>query len=88
MKYSYDTKNTCSTKIQFDLDGDVVRNIEFSGGCSANLTAISRLLDDSTVSDIEEKLSGIQCGRRKTSCADQLAGAVKQAYAKSKEQII
>ena len=84
MEYSYRTKGTCSQAITFDLDGNVVRNISFYGGCDGNLKAISKLVDGWTVEQIEEKLLGNTCGRRPTSCADQLAKAVRQAYEQSK----
>ena len=71
---------TCSSKILFDLDGDKVSNIQFIGGCDGNLKAISKLLDGWTVDQITEKLAGNTCGRRPTSCADQLAKAVAKAY--------
>ena len=78
--YDYVTENTCSQIISTDLEGDVVRNISFMGGCNGNLKAIPILVDGWTVSEIEAKLSGILCGRRPTSCADQLAKAVRRAY--------
>ena len=78
--YDYVTENTCSQLISMDLDGDVVHNISFMGGCNGNLKAIPILVDGWTVGQIEEKLSGILCGRRPTSCADQLARAVRAAY--------
>jgi uncharacterized protein (TIGR03905 family) len=65
------------------LEGNVVRNIQFTGGCNGNLKAISKLVDGMTVEQIEEKLLGNTCGRRPTSCADQLAKAVRQAYDQS-----
>ena len=74
------TKNVCSMQIHFDLDGNVVHNIEFLGGCNGNLKAISKLVDGMTVEQIEEKLRGNTCGPRPTSCADQLAIAVRKAY--------
>ena len=74
----------CSQRITFDLDNDVVTNIEFLGGCNGNLKAISKLVDGWTVGQIEEKLKGNTCGMRPTSCADQLAKAVRQAYEQSK----
>ena len=80
MHYDYWTQNTCAKKISFDLDGDVVRNIKFLGGCDGNLKAISKLLEGTTVSEIEKKLLGNTCGWRPTSCADQLARAVRKAY--------
>ena len=79
-KCSYKTKNVCSQQINFELDGDVVRNIEFIGGCNGNLKAISKLVDGWTVDKIEEVLAGNTCGRRPTSCADQLAIAVRKGY--------
>ncbi len=83
MKHSYKTKNTCSTKITFDLEDGTVRNISFTGGCTGNLQALETLLEGFTVEQIEEKLSGSQCGRRGTSCADQLSAAVRKAYDKT-----
>ena len=84
MTYRYKTEMTCSSEITFDLDGDVVTNIAFTGGCNGNLKAISKILDGWTVDQIVEKLEGNTCGRRPTSCAVQLARAVKAAYEKSK----
>lgn len=83
--YDYLTKNTCSRVISFDLDGDVVHNIHFEGGCNGNLKAISRILEGWTVDEIENKLSGVQCGSRQTSCSDQLTKAVREAYTASLE---
>ncbi len=82
MQYKYRTKDVCSMEIHFELDGNVVKNIEFVGGCNGNLKAISKLVDGMTVEAIEEKLRGNTCGRRPTSCADQLARAVREAYSK------
>ncbi|MBQ8975235.1 MAG: TIGR03905 family TSCPD domain-containing protein [Oscillospiraceae bacterium] len=80
MHYDYVTQNTCSQVISLDIDGDVVSNISFMGGCNGNLKAISKLVDGWTVDEIESKLTGITCGRRPTSCGDQLAKAVREAY--------
>ncbi len=80
MHYDYKTKNTCSQVISFDINGDVITNISFLGGCNGNLKAISKLVDGWTVDEIESKLAGNTCGMRSTSCADQLAKAVREAY--------
>ena len=80
MRYNYKTENTCSQIISFDINGDVITNIEFLGGCNGNLKAVSILCDGMTVGEIEQKLLGNTCGRRPTSCADQLAIAVRKAY--------
>jgi len=82
MHYDYRTENTCSKFISFDLEGNVVRNIEFFGGCNGNLKAIQTLVDGWTVEQIEAKLKGITCGGKNTSCSDQLSRAVRAAYEK------
>jgi len=68
------------------MEGTVVTNIEFYGGCNGNLKAISKLLEGVTLAEIEEKLLGNTCGRRPTSCTDQLAKAVRAAYNKSQSE--
>lgn len=83
--FDYLTENTCSKVISLDLDGDVVKNIQFMGGCDGNLKTIPILLDGWSVDQIEEKLSGIVCGRRGTSCSDQLAKAVRAAKIASED---
>lgn len=82
MDYIFKTKGTCAIEISFHLEGNVVSDINFKGGCNGNLRAISKLLEGQTVEHIEEKLLGNRCGPRSTSCADQLAIAVREAYNK------
>ena len=84
MHYTYTPKMVCSMQIDFDIDGDVISNISFIGGCNGNLKAISKILDGWTVEQIESKIRGNTCGRRPTSCADQLAIAVRKAYEETK----
>ena len=84
MQHSYKTRGVCSMQINFNLDGDVVSDVSFVGGCNGNLKAISKLVDGMTVSEIEEKLLGNTCGCKPTSCADQLAHAVRAAYEEGK----
>lgn len=79
MRYSYNTKGTCSSRIDFDLNEDVVTNVSFVGGCNGNTKGVASLVDGLTVAQIEERLKGIQCGMRGTSCVDQLAIAVHEA---------
>ncbi len=80
MEYSYKPKNVCPMEIKFNIDGNVITNVKFFGGCNGNLKAIAKLIDGWTVEQIEEKLTGNTCGLRSTSCADQLAKAVREAY--------
>ena len=84
MKYHYQTRDVCSREILFDIEGNVIKDIEFIGGCNGNLKAIAKLVDGWTVEDIEKKLRGNTCGGRPTSCADQLARAVREAYEKNR----
>lgn len=80
MRYNYTPRGVCSQNISFDIEGNVITDIEFYGGCNGNLKAISKILDGWTVEKIEEYLLGNTCGGRPTSCADQLARAVRAAY--------
>ena len=77
MHYEYKTQNTCSRKIEFDLIDNKVHNVSFTGGCNGNLKAISKLVENMTPEEIIKKCKGIECGNKKTSCADQLATAMK-----------
>ena len=76
----YKTKNVCASMINFDLEGNVVKNVSFQGGCNGNLKAISKLVEGMTVEQIEGYLKGNKCGMRNTSCADKLALGVRKAY--------
>ena len=86
MHYDYMTKGTCSQVISLDIDGDTVSNVKFLGGCNGNLKAIPILVEGMTVDEIESRLKGITCGHRPTSCPDQLAKAVREAYNAQKAQ--
>ena len=79
MTYSYKTKGTCSLRIDFDLEDNTVHNITFIGGCNGNTKGVAALCEGLTVDQIEERLKGIQCGVKGTSCVDQLATAVREA---------
>ncbi len=83
MRYVYFTKGTCSSQITFDIEGDVVTNVRFKGGCNGNLQGISKLVEGKTVDEIEATLKGIRCGFKSTSCPDQLAAAVREAKNKA-----
>lgn len=86
MKYSYKTTNTCAKIIEFDLNDNIVTNVKFFGGCPGNLQALPKLVEGMTVEEIEEKIGGINCGGRGTSCADQLSKAVREALESQKQQ--
>ena len=82
MSYTYKTSGTCSTQIDFELDGNVIHNVRFTGGCNSNLKAVSSLVEGQTVENVVERLAGIKCGFKNTSCGDQLSKALLEAYQK------
>ena len=77
--YTYRTKGVCSREIHVDLDGDTIKHVDFVGGCDGNLKAVSRLIEGMTVEDVAAALEGNTCGRRATSCADQLVKGLREA---------
>ncbi|MBQ8505853.1 MAG: TIGR03905 family TSCPD domain-containing protein [Clostridia bacterium] len=79
MHFDYPTEGTCSQVISFDLEDGRVKNVSFYGGCDGNLKAMSKLVEGMPAEQLVESLGGIRCGRRPTSCADQLARAVCKA---------
>lgn len=74
---NYVPKGVCSRQIQFKLDGDVVRDVKYTGGCNGNLQGISKLVEGMKIDEVIEKLEGIDCNGKGTSCPDQLAKALK-----------
>lgn len=74
----YKTSGTCSTLIDFEVEGDMIKSVAFTGGCNGNLKGISSLVRGMKVDDAIEKLQGIKCGFKNTSCPDQLAHALLQ----------
>ena len=78
--YTYKTKGTCSSRIDIELDGDIIKSVKFYGGCDGNLQAIPKLVEGLSVEQVEKKLTGISCNGRPTSCGDQLAKACREAY--------
>ncbi len=76
---TYQPQGVCSRLMEIDVEGDVIRAVRVKGGCNGNLQGISSLLVGMTVDDAIQRLEGIHCGPRPTSCPDQLAQALKQA---------
>jgi len=74
----YITNGTCSTKIHFEIKDGIIHNVSFDGGCNGNLKAVSALVEGMDVEKLLPKIKGLHCGRRKTSCCDQLACAIEK----------
>ena len=73
------TRGTCSKAINFDIEDGKVVNVSFQGGCNGNTKGIAMLVEGMSVEEVIDKLEGITCGPRKTSCPDQLAKALKES---------
>ena len=78
-KHKFTTKGTCSSEISFEIEEGKIRNLKFTRGCDGNLKAISALAEGGDALEIADKLNGINCGPRPTSCGDQLAKAIRSA---------
>lgn len=74
----YKTNGTCSQMIDFEVEGDTIKSVAFTGGCNGNLQGISALVRGMKVEEAIAKLKGIKCGMKNTSCPDQLAHALEQ----------
>ena len=74
----YKTSGTCSTMIDLEVDGDIIQSVSFTGGCNGNLKGICSLVRGMKIDDAIERLQGIKCGFKNTSCPDQLAKALIQ----------
>ena len=81
MVYSYRTRGTCSRQIDVELDGDIIKSVQFYGGCNGNLQGISAIVRGKTIEEVEKAFSGIRCGMKPTSCPDQLVQALYAAKA-------
>ncbi|MBQ8354458.1 MAG: TIGR03905 family TSCPD domain-containing protein [Oscillospiraceae bacterium] len=74
--YEYKTSGTCSRSILFDIEDGKVKNVQFIGGCNGNLKGIAALVEGMDVDTVIERVQGVTCGMKKTSCPDQLAQAL------------
>ena len=79
----YQTKGTCSTSIDIELENGIVQSVSFTGGCNGNLQGISKLVAGMDAKEAIQRLKGIRCGYKSTSCPDQLAQALESIDRKS-----
>lgn len=78
----YRTSGVCSQAIEFEITEDKkVHNVKFIGGCSGNTQGVASLVEGMEADEVIKRLEGIKCGRRPTSCPDQLSQAIKKALA-------
>ncbi|HEX3077376.1 MAG TPA: TIGR03905 family TSCPD domain-containing protein [Lachnospiraceae bacterium] len=77
----FKTSGVCCHEIEIEIDNNVVQKVTFLGGCSGNTQGIAKLVEGMPVEDVIERLEGLKCGFRSTSCPDQLAKALKSYHA-------
>ncbi len=79
MHKTYKTKGTCSVQIDYDIEDNKIHNVQFLGGCNGNLKGIAALVEGQNKEEVIQKLKGIKCGFKLTSCPDQLAKALEES---------
>lgn len=77
MKISYKTQGVCSSHVNVEVEGDIITHVQFYGGCNGNLQGICKLVTGMKVAEVIERLEGIRCNHRPTSCPDQLCQALR-----------
>ncbi len=80
-RFIYQTKGVCSRAIEIEIEDDIVACVKYQGGCSGNTQGVAALVRGMKVTDAIERLSGIRCGMKNTSCPDQLATALREYLA-------
>ena len=78
-KYSYTPSGVCSVRIDFEVEDDIVKNVQFTRGCSGNTQGVARLAEGMNIDEVIKRLKGTDCNGRGTSCPDQLARALELA---------
>ena len=86
MQFEYRTKGTCASKIMLEIENNKLVKVAYTGGCNGNLQGISRLVEGMDIDTVIEKVRGIRCGFKPTSCPDQLAQALELAKQKLAEE--
>ncbi|MBQ9797507.1 MAG: TIGR03905 family TSCPD domain-containing protein [Clostridia bacterium] len=82
-QFTYQTRGVCSRSIDISVEDGIIREVVYHGGCSGNTQGVAALVKGMRVEDAVERLSGIRCGFKSTSCPDQLATALREYLAKN-----
>ncbi|MCQ4022452.1 MULTISPECIES: TIGR03905 family TSCPD domain-containing protein [unclassified Ruminococcus] len=85
MKFKYSPRGVCSQVIELDMEGNIIKNVKFYGGCNGNLKGIGSLVQGMKAEEVIKRCEGICCGMKSTSCPDQLAKALQQYLASNHE---
>lgn len=78
MHKTYKTTGTCSSSIDYDIEDNKIYNVKFTGGCNGNLKGIAALVEGKDINEVKERLKGIKCNFKDTSCPDQLAKSLEE----------
>ena len=78
MEYNYRPRGVCARDLSFEVEDGKLKNVQFYGGCNGNLKGIALLVEGMPIEEVREKLQGVRCGHKATSCPDQLAQAIGQ----------
>ncbi len=81
-RFTYQTRGVCSRSIDFEIEDGIIRSVVFHGGCAGNTQGVAALVRGMQIEDAVERLAGIRCGFKPTSCPDQLAAALREYLAK------
>ena len=80
--FTYTTKGVCSRSIEITVEDNIVTEVKYNGGCSGNTQGVAALVTGMSVDEVINRLKGIKCGFKSTSCPDQLATALKEHFSK------
>ena len=83
MTMTYKTSGVCASQITFDVENDLVKNVRFTGGCSGNTQGVALLVEGMHVDEVINRLKGVRCGFKTTSCPDQLTKALIKSIEES-----
>ena len=86
MEFTYRPRGVCSQLMEIEVEGDKIKHVKVTGGCSGNLQGISRLVEGMDIKEAISRMEGIRCGFKPTSCPDQLAKALKQCLEAEAEE--
>ena len=78
MEHRFGPRGVCARELTFEVEDGKIKNVQFYGGCNGNLKGIATLVEGMPLEEVRDKLQGIRCGHKATSCPDQLAIAVNQ----------
>lgn len=86
MTFEYKTRGVCSRLMRFEIEDNLVHNVEIVGGCSGNSQGVASLVEGMDVDEVIRRVQGIHCGWKDTSCPDQLAQALTAAKTKLEQK--